>query len=148
MLDQLVTSLDISEQLKKLGLKQTSLFYWVKNKQAEDYIPTLSRFCSEHDQALSAWTAEELKHILPDCIRTYQDEMLFLTTSHDTQDQIYFLQYLPLGMSHNDEETQKYEWSLIANDHGRGEADACGLMLIFLLQNNLLNDDLRTEWIQ
>lgn len=76
-LEQIVTSLELSQRLEELNVKQESLFYWLpidygSSKKAR--ISYKGMFDEKyHDDALSAFTASELLEILPSYVGCWLD---------------------------------------------------------------------------
>jgi hypothetical protein len=81
-LEQQVVSLELSKRLRELGVKQESLFYWVKHRQTAWPDPQLWFTGQIHewnnkqpeafkiDILYSAFTVAELGDMLPDRFRT------------------------------------------------------------------------------
>lgn len=68
-LDQQVTSLELSKRLKALGATQTSLFYWVENKQggANPWLVGPDAVDIPDADFYAAFTVAELGAIMPYC---------------------------------------------------------------------------------
>jgi hypothetical protein len=116
-LENQVTSLELSKQLKELGVKQESHFCWVTSTE---YVTegTLSdgtsRYDSENYTYYSAFTVAELGEML----REEEFE-------------------LPTYLSSTKEWVAVYETTLIGGSNT--EADARGKCLIYLLENKLIS---------
>lgn len=120
-LEQQVTSLQISKKLKKLGVKQESLFYWNfyddgNNKDNPALICTDYTNHGFKENLFSAFTVAELGEMLQEW------KNLRLDSTKDSNG-----------------------WSIAKNETDRiyadTEADARGKMLIYLLEHNLIKND-------
>ena len=65
-----VCNLELSKELKKLGVKQESLFYWTKNPF---WFPVIGSWkeSAKPKEAISAFTASELGEMLPEEIYSF-----------------------------------------------------------------------------
>jgi len=131
---KLVTSLKLSQILEKLGIKQNSVFMWVKyefwkepklwhNDMASDL--KITCFSGKREYCYSAFLSGELGEILPKGI---------VTQIKDVKER--------------DGKEIKDVWvSLYITDEGRkasfeyakAEAEARGKMLVYLVENKLIN---------
>ena len=110
-LENQVTSLEISQKLKSLGVKQKSAFFWGKENWKGDKVPYKLNYGytnGSHD-TLSAFTVAELGEIL-------------------------------ISKRIDIETYKRDEWNIRLNKKGEfiianTEADARGKMLIYLLEN-------------
>lgn len=124
-LEKQVTSLELSKKLKELGLKQESLFYWhisyetVSEEYGQDYIPYIFYHKDESRHGFvgggnySAFTVAELGEMLPEYSHSWKVENQWICS----------LKTIPSGNPTISAET---------------EADARAKMLIYLLENNLI----------
>ena len=147
--EQQVTILETSKKLKKLGVKQESLFYWVS------YPKSLSRLDDTHllyrsekndklknkdgNEWISAFTVAELVELLPDHIDVNK---VCYHIKFDKQDRAkglekeiswkhkYWLQYWDM----DDEDAD----DLVMIETTESLAETCGKMLIYLLENKLI----------
>ncbi|SRR6266478_8881426 len=154
-LEQLVTSLELSKKLKELGVKQKSLFYWFQfrneSSPKEQWKNVYSMLCRSAEKKkykereylkdlefFSAFTAAELSILMP--------------LSYIKNDVHYFIQ-TTAGISHGKLVTTcESHFYLNENDciaivgddfDGEGnEANARALMLIFLIENKLIEKGL------
>lgn len=150
-LEHQVISLKIAQRLKELGVKQESLFMWSKSKiTKKDWewellvglnkndgtfsIPSDSikiRKSSLHS-AISAFTTAELGEMLPERIKKNSDDTIssdyYLSISKD-ENLVWTVDY------------KNYSYGEVMDFFGENsstEADARGLMLIYLLENKLI----------
>lgn len=126
-LEQQVTSLELSKKLKELGVKQESLFYWTRNytwksgdfkADSKEYIgySKNKKHYSEYEYA--AFTVAELGELLPNLTTSWKQ----IETSDGD-----------IGWRcHYDDKEVK---TTIADT----EAESRGKMLVYLLENNLIN---------
>lgn len=127
-LEQQVTSKEISQRLKELGVKQESLFYWTNTDELlfQPLMPNRYVECS-------AFTVAELGEMLPHRKKWNENQtgkwsndwMLHERLTLSVHGSHYILFY----QGDNDE---IFHWS------DEWEANARGKMLIFLLENNLI----------
>jgi hypothetical protein len=128
ILEQQVPNLELCKRLKELGVKQESLFYWVKNSEEygfqleykPDYVhKDLGRY--------SAFTVAELGEVLPYEI----SGRLLKIAKGSIKDWHVFYEDNTLGAI--------IDKSLIIYDQFEDtEADACAKMLIYLLETKPL----------
>lgn len=148
-LKQQVCSLDLAKRLKELGAEQNSIFYWsvpdpskASNKREE---LILSKDCEvmlcfrqadwgEKFKTVSAFTVAELGEMLPISI-TRSDKQKFSPVFYKNRGDFH------------DETRWSIEYSSYTLDNGEievqrvadTEADARAKMLIYLLENKLIN---------
>lgn len=121
-LSKQVVSLESAKQLKKLGVPQQSLFYWVENKSINDNLKVMINFSigehnsvhsskEQYSRVASAFTVAELGELLPTNINgkaifteafhgewlvgypeIYEDDVPFQTTEANAR--AYMLIYL------------------------------------------------------
>jgi hypothetical protein len=129
-LEQQVTSLEISKKLKELGVKQESHFMW---KYDEDYylVASNSRYGTGNGIVASAFTVAELGEIF--CTG---DELGYKFKTYRAVDGVW---WLTISYTENRliDESQMFQ--------AITEADARGKMLIYLLENKLINLDNETK---
>jgi len=129
-LEKQVTSLDISKRLKELGVKQDSLFYWVReghhffdSKEIQPREPKLEQVKPPYDfpyeSVGSAFTVAELGEMIPmwSC-----DSWKPAETTNAALKGTWCCDF------DEDKKTRQY---------AETEADARGEMLIYLLENKL-----------
>jgi len=127
-LEQQVTSLELSKQLKKLGFEQDSLFYWNKIKEVIR-IETFMAYEMNGNTSCSAFTSSELGEMLPEGYFTYAIQKIPKTwqvgdyryENHKPVDNIY---------------KELNIWTFGSNT----EANARAKMLIYLKENELLKE--------
>ena len=145
MPEQEVVSLDLSKKLEELGLPQQSLFYWeVPREQRKVHdgviqivneLPGKGNVRSRFFFYYSAFTAAELKELLPPSIPLYKDSL-------DSAD-------LRITREYNSSTQTINEWccwyqrpdtgsALVEQFGGSSMTDALAKMLIYLLENRLL----------
>lgn len=121
-LEQQVTSLELSKRLKELGVKQESIWYWVKSNQTAFPNPTLIRDFEyeesksfapafQYQYAYSAFTLAELFEMMP---------MMYVSLEQHSN-------------SYRAGIPSKGQYGQHENPTG-----ALGLMLEYLIKNNLL----------
>lgn len=127
-----VCSLELAKQLKELGVKQESLFYWAKDGGIADWEIKSANELKEivgdgwtwleeglsSGCALSAFTVAELGEMLPE----YVNENQFNSWKIENQWHITY-------------STREKWWH---REVSETEADARAKMLIYLLENNLI----------
>lgn len=139
-------SLELAKQLKALGVKQDSLFYWVDrgDNALEEYkgIGLIGRevfrqfFAKEYDPIASAYTVAELGEMLPASLRLDSDDVGWFSVK---------LSVFSKGRA---------SWRVAydaprphdISERAETEADARAMMLIYLLENKIVTvDDLESE---
>lgn len=122
-LEDQVVSLVLSMQLKKLGVKQQSIFYW-------DYFNPKAygvRYAAFHCPSLehySAFTVAELGEMIP----TKYDEMFL--TSYKCSREGWWVEY-------DDGKGEKSDFT----SWSKNEADSRAKFLIYMIENNLLKKE-------
>lgn len=140
-LEQQVCSLELAKRLKELGVKQESFFGWYfpnedKIRKDEKWdAPNIQIVGSGnewawHDLQYSAFTVAELGGMLPWKILAGAWSYELETTKNGTK--IPFTVYYHRLAGEDANETQLFSCEATT------EADARGLMLIYLLENNLV----------
>lgn len=144
-IEEQVVSLELSKELKKLGVPQDSVFYWIGYKNPNDVInwgiASRKEICDDlykHDgidynfrkwlknstRVISAPTAGELGEILPRTINKYE---LKLKKGY----KVWFCYY--------EKEELKTCFELARHiEQANTMANACGEMLKYLLENKLM----------
>ena len=133
-----VVNLGLARQLKKLGVKQESLWYWNRYITAKAYLSQSKQYEDKFfsdgtyiQYSVSAFTVAELGEVLPDSINIDSKKYyLFLTKTKKTK---YFKlpDYYISYKSPNDK--------FLHSEREDKEADARAKMVIYLLKNNLLS---------
>jgi hypothetical protein len=129
-LEDQVTNLELSKQLKELGVEQESLFYWVEVKKGKwecwELIHLMQHWecCHMRNEKpinkISAFTVAELGEILPYYVELTKVGPIKMATIYSD--------YNPLCED---------DVSMIAEK----EADVRAKMLIYLIENNLIKND-------
>ena len=124
-LEQQVCSLELAKKLKELGVKQESLFYFVRISDTpdgrQDWLIRNSKWGKGAKEEYSAFTVAELGKMLPEEIHN-DDQRLLLRYSK------YSVHYI-LNNS-------RFEMVLSQTDT-HNEADLRAKMLIYLIENKL-----------
>ena len=145
-LEMQVCSLELSKKLKALGVKQDSLFYYQNNpyNDGQDCIDIMIKELSsengenviintesenEYNPKYSAFTASELGEMLPISIylKDKRKELIFFKHSKD-----HSVFYRNLKEVHYTDET------FCCGEHDKTEANARAKMLIYLIENKLI----------
>lgn len=138
-LEQQVANLDLSKKLKALGVKQESIFYWEYYDEqcyAVKYFP----FCVVPDshnkfQLYSAFTASELSLLMPHHYAKDEYTHFIDTTACTMPDGEYFT----ICRSHfYFNEDDGCEVVGVDFDGDGNEANARAMMLIYLIENSLM----------
>jgi len=128
-----VISLSIAKQLKKLGVKHDSLFYW--DSHASEKIT--GKYGITSDGEYSAYTSAELWEMIPNRICFGHMSYIFKVTKYqyDYQCSMYCLEN---GDCHIIDCSKKKKYGCVRYVFADTEADALGKMLIFLIKNKLV----------
>lgn len=137
-LEQQVTSLGLSKRLRDLGVPQNSVFGWTKRASRDEYRLWTSGAVEEWiNDNFSAYTVAELGEMLPKFISETKMDFRYLKITHSDSafnqpgDWYVYYDHVSPSMREADE----------ANPIGREastEAEARGLMLEYLITNNLI----------
>jgi len=122
-LENQVVSLELAKKLKELGVKQESLFWWVEKEEGQmlEYEPSI---VCERD--CSAYTVAELGEILPVSFSSWREDV----DRYICEDEIDLIgDYEAGGIWHSKE--------------AKTEADSRAKMIIYLLENKLINGNLQ-----
>lgn len=139
-LEDQVCSLELSQKLNKLGVKQESLFYYFEDKvdaHAHHALKNRLYLSSEEENPpdqkyASAFTTAELGELLPPTIIDDEDgETLYLYIYPDYTKQTWFVAYR--------REYHNYEWETVFVQAGNSLVGAMAKMIIYLIENNLIN---------
>lgn len=133
-LENQVCSLDLAKRLEELGVKQESLFYWVKMKgywpllvlcKEDDTFVRISGFdeITDIEEQYSAFTVAELGELL---------KPAYITFAWSEVGQMWLCQL------HKRDNNQQWEVGIKHVESADTEADARGLMMCYLLENSLL----------
>lgn len=130
-LEKQVTSLESSKELKKLGVKQNSIFWWVKHiKSGTNYYTwDLVYGKDENDlvnEYISAFTVAEHGEALPGEISVLESKYYLDMGKIDSQS-IYYIRYI----KHDIHDT-------VRKVNGKTEADVRAKMRIRLIKDKLM----------
>lgn len=132
-LEKQVTNLELSKRLKKLGVKQGSLFYWrMVPGMAEPYLRQKDSKWQRWqypNQHYSAFTVAELGEMLPETLGKGFDVEQYKYATLDEPYQLEASDYVG---------TAQRIPHLVYQAKGKTEADARAKMLIYLLENKLI----------
>lgn len=124
-LESQVCSLELSKRLKELGVKQESLWWWVKHKNPPKEYPSLNKWSlcgyeSAKDiyEQYHAYTVAELGEMLPEWCFTYKASKYHFQCG----------KYQP----------EQGEMEFYGAYSGKTEANTRAKMLIHLLENKLI----------
>lgn len=142
-LEQQVISLELAKRLKELRVKQEAIWHWVEVMNADFYQNTGSHFELHQNHGVgrdsfAAFTVAELGEMLPEGIMSIRplqenewefksEEKWFVADAADTE-----RKYLCMNNWFID--TQ-----LSSEQKAATEAEARGLMLAYLIENNLMS---------
>ncbi|HMG15027.1 MAG TPA: hypothetical protein VK590_06255 [Saprospiraceae bacterium] len=158
--EEQVVSLELSKRLKELGVKQESLFYWIKSYEFkelnynsydllyiknEDFIYSTSL---DADIMYSAFTTSELLALLPYSVDIKINEpfnffRFQMIKSFVVKDEslkpifVYIVNYY-CNSTEIEGENAWLRRSLTNNFHDENPSNALAKMLIFLIENNLV----------
>lgn len=152
LIEDQVCSLKLAKRLKELGVKQSSLFYWIKgpNPNATYTISMLGGFNESYHETdmISAFTAAELGERLPQYIDKKSNEpfnnfIINISKGKLTDDEThnvikmnYIIRYLCTTIGYDTSPFFAHQLSKPIYDSN--EANARAKMLIYLFDNNLI----------
>lgn len=149
LIDQ-VCSLELSQKLKELGAEQLSLCYWWQyDKDSWDL--TVSVYPTSPDNYISAFTCSELLSLLPHKVDTKQDEpfnffrfnfekSFIVDLEKLNMTYIYIVNYI-CDSAETGGENAWLRRTLVKNMYDANPANALAKMLIFLTENNLIEEN-------
>lgn len=122
-LEQQVTSLELSRELKELGVRQDTAYVWYTNGPHVSLLPCPDGLRPMESKTYSAYTLAELLHLLPSYILTEGVR-----------------KWLSVEKVANEYEA-KYQSSELEDGYmgAMQPANACARMLIYLIKNNLID---------
>jgi len=155
-LDNQVTSLELSKKLQSLNLSQQTIFYWILAKSSKNIAAYGLTFVSNifdrkdtFEEIFSAYTASELGELLPNRVFLKDKEPFdsytisikkFYTVDEDrTATNNYILNYECDSTSIAGEDAWLSR-KLCKNIYNPNLADAMAEMLIFLIENKLIEE--------
>ena len=122
-IEEEVCSSELAKELKELGVEQNSIFYWVRDRpmqgwESDRYILELVGITSyQREYGYSAFTVAELGEMLPEGYYSQKERGSWVCTDADNHLAV----------------TNIYDCDNIYT-----EADARAKMLIYLIENNLI----------
>lgn len=154
-LENICVSLENAKKLKELGVRQESLFFWIKYD--ENAIPRNSSFEGNFElfvskyidtppiqmtqKIASAFTSDELFDLLPAYIDTKENEPFnnfWLQLQKRSFENIKYIgRYVCDSMSGEEIGNPLYQLESKAKSHSPKLADCLAEMLIYLIENNL-----------
>jgi len=149
-----VCSLENAKKLKDLGVKQFSTCYWWEyDKDSWDL--TISVYPSNPNTYISAFSSSELLDILPHKVDTKENEPFNFFRFNMEKSFIVDLEklnmtyiYIVNYICDSTETAGENAWlrrALVKNMYDKNPADALAKMLIFLIENNLLENEKEAE---
>lgn len=152
LLEQQVTSLELSKKLKELGVKQDSLFYWTPSNAYNKYYISdigyrLTPIPSENEY--SAFTVAELGELLPAIVYSYGNkdcpyylfEMKGSVELHRyLEEEGYFIGYGDIWHDHDLWDVIAFRTHEIAieSQQDKNQTNNRAKMLIYLIENKLM----------
>lgn len=127
-----VISLELSKILKDLGVKQESLWYWIKLKSNEKIL-NYECFYIYHDKkdpleptldSFSAFTSSELLELLPRIINKPESYFIEIVKTVDNDFFVVYKSYLD---------------KTLIGKIDKNLSEACAKMLIYLIENGFLD---------
>ena len=147
-LEQQCVSLELAMRLKELGVKQKSLFYWVKVESENVYMYGIKYIVDMFDEKdefkeiYSAFTASELMEMLPACIDTKKDHPLndfwlqiYKRTCKDIR---YIARYVCSSIPGEEIDNPFFQVISPAKAHDESLCDCLAKMLIHLIENKYI----------
>ncbi len=125
-----VCSLELAKKLKELGVPQTGLYFHVQQEgQNPTIVPKLraKRILSWHKEIVSAYTVAELGEMLPKMFVWSDGRKAQIATGKSITTDYLVCGIFAGGMNER-----------VHQVHANTEADARAKMLIYLLENNLI----------
>ncbi len=150
-LEDQVTNLELSKKLKELGIKQNSLFWWSREHQKALHKITFSysKFeTADKEPHISAFTVAELGEMLPKTIKSPKagDKRNWQDVSHISTKEREEMRYVGiLSINKPTDWIVLYQGYIIlgfdikAHTHDKTMANAMAKMLIYLIENKLIN---------
>lgn len=130
-LESMVISRELAEELKALGVRQDSLFYWRKNRASHLEGWNLADCIDTHSvENYSAFTSGELGEMLPEKIEDDEDgtiHRLYIFRSGKSWITVY--RY---------EENKTGFWSTTYAENSETMTNSIAKMLIYLIKQNLI----------
>ena len=122
--EQQVCSLELAKKLKELGVKQESLFYWIKFGDIFEIHQTFSNLFNKGLEQYSAFTVAELGEMLPKTTKYFRSQVTGDVMEGRGSWPYYAELWRPEGKT--------------ITENADTEADARAKMLVYLIENKLL----------
>lgn len=130
-MERQVTSLELSKKLKELGIKQESIFYWLKIVEGDYEITDRSNVYKPKDTFYSAFTVADLGEMLP---RSINDKWFLRIKPVKNNEELWEINYI--GKKRKD---MTFRYSKMGTGiQGGTEANARASMLIYLIEHELV----------
>ena len=130
-LEKQLTSLELSKQLKKFGVKQDSLFYWW-HSEVEGWVVLYNPATIYRNEGYSAFTVAELGQELPSFAeRRGEKYYLYITRTNKTEYSSlpdFYVGYRDIHGNH-----------FLHSEREDNEANARAKMLIWLIKHKLMD---------
>ncbi len=137
-----VCNLKLAKELKKLGIKQKSLFYWFKTADTKEWKIAYLEDCLHWDKSdlFSAFTCAELGEILPDQVISLTDKEGYWNINQGiiymNQKRQYFIE-----LEGDDSEKIHKRYGKKAGSFIESrEVNARAKMIIYLIENQLTDE--------
>lgn len=137
-LEDQVCSLELAKQLKRLGVKQSSLFFWEvldENAYGIRFEVKFVPYCCPGIEKFSAFTVSELLDMLPNCIT--------IDSNNTGALKCFFVNYINTATSVDKKDNDEFKWQVLYSNlmhhsiFDSNLANACAKMLIYLIENNI-----------
>ena len=128
------TSLELSKQLQKLGVKQESYFYWDMDKEQQALVTAKEMNISYTDtliknEIFSAYTLDEILNMLPDKIK--DNYVYYFLKSDKTEEVRYGIYYARAAI----------EDGVMVEFLHENPAEAAGQLLVWCIENGYVKPE-------
>ncbi|MDP4145615.1 MAG: hypothetical protein Q8936_14205 [Bacillota bacterium] len=163
-LEQQVCSLDLSKRLKELGIKQKSLFYWINPEYTIDNVHEIIYEQNTYinppkpDFYYSAFTTAEVMNLLPNRITILGNEPFdsfrlriqksFIVEHDMVLIDTYIANYHCDTTECSGEDSWLDRTLFPKNMWHENSANTLAKILCFIIQNNLVTDEWKKQWIK
>jgi len=138
-LSKQVVSLELAKRLKELGVRQESMFRWDEGEGIEDRLEYMPEYANKTHELISAFTVAELGDILPLNVmlkNCNENGAWFSSHKENGQWSVMYEGCPKKGVAVKDTVGNR----IIRRDYAETEADARAKMLIYLLENGLIQN--------